>query len=301
MISASSAAAGRWSFPLALLDLGRYRLDPRGTSALAVFGRVNPPSSTSVLHLPFKAPVSGWVLANGPSSLGIRPRIAPPPLDLPRVHSRAPHRSETPDGPTAPSVSARVPSSWFLTTSTVCPARGLQVYCTLLAVVGSAAFHLAATRSRSDVSPHPTRLGRRREDSRDATRTLRRVPLPSSRTVSPRPLPSCRWRVQQGGGASRDIRCRMPSASTAPSGRSTPRRCSTGESVLTHRRCRRLATRSFHGLGSPPRCPTHAAAAVRSRRSDHTEAAEATDQVRSGCAQARQHCGLEPVPHHGES
>jgi hypothetical protein len=78
-----------------------------------------------------------------------------------------------------------VPSSWFLTTSTVSSTQGLRVCCTPLPALGFTAF------------PAPeSRCFRRSSGRQDAfpamrARTLRRVPLASSRTASLRPLPSC--------------------------------------------------------------------------------------------------------------
>jgi hypothetical protein len=79
-----------------------------------------------------------------------------------------------------------VPPSWSLTTSTVSSARSLRVCCAPLPALRFAAF--------PGVDPRRTRraptVGL---VSRDGSRTLRRVPLVSSRSASLRPLPSYRW------------------------------------------------------------------------------------------------------------
>jgi hypothetical protein len=52
---------------------------------------------------------------------------------------------------------------------------------------GFAAFHAVPSRAPAKAS-----TSRQRNDPRSAVHTLRRIPLASSRTASPRPLPSCR-------------------------------------------------------------------------------------------------------------
>jgi hypothetical protein len=47
--------------------------------------------------------------------------------------------------------------------------------------------------------PHHPKVGKRRDNPRDAVHTLRRFPLISSRTASLRPLPSCRYRPARHG------------------------------------------------------------------------------------------------------
>jgi len=78
-----------------------------------------------------------------------------------------------------------VPSSWFFTTSTASSARRLRVCCTPLPALRFAAFPAVDPR-RTRRAPSVGLV------SRDAVRTLRRVPLVSSRTASLRPLPSYR-------------------------------------------------------------------------------------------------------------
>jgi hypothetical protein len=78
-----------------------------------------------------------------------------------------------------------VPSSWSLTTSTACSTRGLRVCCTPLTTLGFDAFPAQTPGGHPRVHRRVLRL------SRAANRTLRRVPLISSRTASLRPLPSC--------------------------------------------------------------------------------------------------------------
>jgi len=106
-----------------------------------------------------------------------------------RVHSQEPklpsaQRCHAP-GP--------VPPSWFLATSTVFSAHRVA------GLLRPAANHGVRRVSRwSSPVPGPARRRCRARDDRpvgprDAVHTLRRLPLVSSRTVSRRPLPSCRY------------------------------------------------------------------------------------------------------------
>jgi hypothetical protein len=105
-----------------------------------------------------------------------------------RVHSRdvaasSAHRCQT---------ASRVPSSWFLTTATVYsaprpagllhPATGHGVRC-----VSSALSSTPEGVPSLASSPH-------------RVHTLRRIPLVGSRSASPRPLPSCRYRSHWSAG-----------------------------------------------------------------------------------------------------
>jgi hypothetical protein len=109
-------------------------------------------------------------------------------MHLSRVHSQEPK----PLSARRCQASGHVPSSWFLPTSTVSSARRLRVYCTPQSVMEFAAFsdwhrqRLNTTRRRC------LDAGRLTSSPRDAVHTLRRLPLVDSRTVSRRPLPSCR-------------------------------------------------------------------------------------------------------------
>jgi hypothetical protein len=96
------------------------------------------------------------------------------------VHSRERRRSHRPVGTTA----KHVPPSWFRTTSTVCSARKSRACCIPLPIVGFAAFSGKPSQAPAPVHDFLS--------PRDAVHTLRRIPLTSSRTASPRPLPSCR-------------------------------------------------------------------------------------------------------------
>jgi hypothetical protein len=98
--------------------------------------------------------------------------------------------------------------------------------------------------------------------SRDAVHTPRRIPLVDSRTVSPRPLPSCRYRPgDQPALRSTEVDPHTdrfdPAWRIAASRR---RRRAAGSKALLHRRVRsvppalpRANALSFHGLCSPPR------------------------------------------------
>jgi len=83
--------------------------------------------------------------------------------------------------------SSRVPSAWFLTTSTGSSARRLQVYCALLPILGFAVFLARAAICTTEAVDGTTRTF-----LDGVCRTPRRIPLIRSRTVSPRPLPPCR-------------------------------------------------------------------------------------------------------------
>jgi hypothetical protein len=86
--------------------------------------------------------------------------------------------------------SNRVPSSWFLPTSTVSSARRSRVCCTPQPDKGSSRFAYTGARN-----PEAVRRRARMRDThsgapRDAVHTLRSLPFADSRTASPRPLPS---------------------------------------------------------------------------------------------------------------
>jgi hypothetical protein len=105
------------------------------------------------------------------------------PLRLLRVHRSAlsGRRFQAP---------THVPSSWSLTTSTVYSASGSRVCCAPLPTMGFAAFRAWPFHHRLRTNPVTPWSDIR--SPRDAIHTLRRVPLISSRTAFPRPLPSCR-------------------------------------------------------------------------------------------------------------
>jgi hypothetical protein len=105
---------------------------------------------------------------------------ARPSTDIP--FARPLPRAEALFGPTAPPVSAHVPPAWFRTTSTAFSARQLQVCCTLLPVLGFATFPDALFRTSRGRPGEPTLF------PATQARTLRRLPLVSSRTASPRLL-----------------------------------------------------------------------------------------------------------------
>ena len=79
-----------------------------------------------------------------------------------------------------------VPPSWSLTTSTACSTQGLRVCCTPLTTLRFDTFPAGTPRRIPEGL-----LWRGLRLPRAANRTLRRVPLISSRTASLRPLPSC--------------------------------------------------------------------------------------------------------------
>jgi hypothetical protein len=187
---AAYSVAGRWSSPRAPTTFRRCRLGPRGFpwhAALPLPKRrdVGPHGLTVF----FRA-LARWLeplaaydksLTVGSSSHGIT-RLRPSTGFRLCVHSqRAPKHSSSGRRyqPTAP-----VPSPWSLTTSTVSSAQRLQVCCTLLPALRFAPFRKIRNRGGPKTS-RPAVLV-----PRGAVHTLQRVSLISSRTVSPRPLPS---------------------------------------------------------------------------------------------------------------
>jgi hypothetical protein len=102
--------------------------------------------------------------------------FTPPPFNTPGVHSRSPR---APSARTYHSP-GHVPSSWFLTTLTACSTWVLRACCIPLPAMRFAAFP-ARFASPPGGGLRSARL------SRDAALTLRRIPLVSSRTASPRP------------------------------------------------------------------------------------------------------------------
>jgi len=104
------------------------------------------------------------------------PRDVPAALRLSRVHLESP-----------------VPSLWFLTTSTASSARRLA------GLLHPATDHEVR---RVSCSCRPDTAGEgglvRSRDPRGAHRTPRRMIPSDSRSASPRPLPSCRWRAAAG-------------------------------------------------------------------------------------------------------
>lgn len=107
---------------------------------------------------------------------------APPPF-----HTRArplPERRNAPSGQRFHPLTL-VPPLWFLTTSAACSA--LEAAGLLRPASGPEVHRVSSCAARPPVSGR----GLRPILSRSAFHTLRRLPLVSSRTVSPRPLPSC--------------------------------------------------------------------------------------------------------------
>jgi len=114
-----------------------------------------------------------------------------------------------------------VPPSWFLTTSTVCSARQASGLLRPEAERGSLRFPTSPPRRR----PKPPFVDRR-VVPRNAVHTPRRIPLASSRTTSPWPLPSCRF-CGARATARRSARCdtRTCQQVAARHRRSPPERC----------------------------------------------------------------------------
>jgi len=119
------------------------------------------------------------------ASLGIRSRVCPS-FDLPAV-CPLPDRVATVVRPVCCHASGLVPPTWFLTTSTVCSTRQASGLLRPEAERGSLRFSEPPPRGR----PKPTHVDEM-SVPRNAVHTPRRIPLVSSRTTSPWPLPSCR-------------------------------------------------------------------------------------------------------------
>jgi len=177
-------------FPAPSSALGRCRPGPRGLSASAALpGEIDPHDLRLACRALTASLEPATTRRTGPGLLlsWSYPLVASPPYST--CASTPERRPETLlVGPVFP-VTDRVPSSWFLTTSTACSAQGLRVCCTPLPALGFIAFHAA--------DPHCFRRSRGRRGAIPAmrARTLRRVPLADSRTASLRPLPSCRCRA----------------------------------------------------------------------------------------------------------
>lgn len=126
-----------------------------------------------------------------PSSHGVR-LLAPPcrrtpacPLQV-RVRPAVRLGDPFPFGQALPAPGP-VPSSWFLTTWTVSSTRMVRVCCAPLPTEVR-----RVSRAVGSIRVEPD--GTARAIPATLFHTLRRTPLASSRTVSPRPLPSCRYR-----------------------------------------------------------------------------------------------------------
>jgi len=188
---AARSVAGRWSSPRASATFHRCRLGPRGFPLRAALPS---PKLRNVgphgLDLSFRAllvrlePLAtpDESVVSSSSSLGLAR------LRLFAVRPFARPLPEAPESPFRITGTTRrhpVPSSWFLTTSTAFSARRLRVCCTPLPALRFAAFPAVDPR-RTRRAPTVGLV------SRDAVRTLRRVPLVNSRTASLRPFPSYR-------------------------------------------------------------------------------------------------------------
>jgi len=137
-----------------------------------------------------------------------------------RIHSQQLRRAAF--GVHTPLRELRVPPSWFLTTSMVFSARKLQVCCALQPVMGFARVSRTVARYRACARWY------RRSVSRRCFHPSK-FSLSSSRTLSPGPVPPCRW--------CSDALCSLftpfpaRSKSTRSQTTSTPRSCSTLECV----------------------------------------------------------------------
>jgi hypothetical protein len=115
-----------------------------------------------------------------------------------------------------------------------------------------------------------------------------------------RPAPKRRWMPSGGRSRGHPPRARITEVSRAdPSRRReqpTSRRCSVDESVVSRRRCRRDDTRSFHGLGSPPRS---ARAPHQPRRmpcgGKRTRPKPSGSRCRAGCEAGASTAGIPPT------
>jgi hypothetical protein len=159
IVFSNRRGSGSFGLPRSLHGLGRCRPDPRGIPGSTAPDRAAAPQMLrihtnrgvprnlapllqSALALPELLAASEE--ASSSSSLGIRSRIAPLSFDLLCVHSRKPRlpSARSCQGPDP------VPSSWSLTTSTVCSAQGLRVCCTPLTTLGFDAFLAGTPRRR---------------------------------------------------------------------------------------------------------------------------------------------------------
>jgi hypothetical protein len=155
------------------------------------------------------------------SSLVVRLQIAPPPYTHSHVHSHLVRGRGF--GRSAPPVPGHVPPSWSLTTSTVCSVSALAGLLHPAAGPGVRAlsgFGHMSQRKRWIVSPTIP----------DAHEPFE-VSLGDSRTVSPRPLPPCRYTLSPIGRTNRTAgqvleppRCSSLSAATTPTCRGARRR-----------------------------------------------------------------------------
>lgn len=180
-----------------------------------------------------------------PASPGVR--LAPPPYYPHRVHSQVAHRrpkspANFPSGRRCHS-STPVPPSWCCTTATVSSAIRAA---SLLHLAAGHGVHRVSRLLVPDCPSSPPSeevvesCAEHDRRPRDAD-TLRRIPLPCSRTASPRPLPSCRFPLGSGlhptilrpplvGPPTRRVRV-PPRSNPAP----PPKRLAMGESPLNGR------------------------------------------------------------------
>jgi hypothetical protein len=166
----------------------------------AVFGRSLGTTAFMAFASPTERPhgagtASRWFLLSWDSS------VALPPAYLPRVHSQEPklpsgRRCHTP---------ARVPPSWFRTTSTVYSARKLRVCCTPQPVLGSPRFVLVGSLPRPKAMQFAGLLSPRR-GSHPSKTSPRQQPYRITAAVAFLPLPSCPARVPTEAGVLADRR-----------------------------------------------------------------------------------------------
>jgi len=184
----AGCGSGSLVFPASSMTLGRHRPGLRGIpgACAAYADRSRCSRKPSWTSLPSRALECDGVGSRRPSSRGIR-RYVPSRRHACRASTpggRSPHRCD------GCHPSHRVPSSWFLPTSTVSSARRSRVCCTPQPDKGSSRFAYTGARRPEAARMRARTRVIRSVAPRDAVHTLRSLPFIDSRTASPRPLPS---------------------------------------------------------------------------------------------------------------